>query len=241
MMLKTLAVTIALLATTQAQAVVITQWNFNSLTPDGLTSTGTTAPSIGAGTASLVGGTTATFASGDASGGSSDPALGDDSGWNLTNFAAQGTGDRTRGAQFWFSSVGYQDLSFTYDLRHSNTSARTEVVQYSTDGIRWVDIATFSLNAGDTWAKGRNVDLSAIEATDNNPSFGLRVVAAFDSAAAYLASNPTSNYGSAGTWRFDMVSLNGHIMTAVPEPGAYALWLLGLSALGLQARRRRRA
>jgi len=77
-----------------ATTTIITQWTFNSSTPDGNTATGTTDPAIGSGTASLVGGTTATFASGDAGTGSSDPATGDDSAWNTTTYAPQGTQDR---------------------------------------------------------------------------------------------------------------------------------------------------
>ena len=62
--------------------VVFAQWNFNSVTPDGNTTTGTTTPSIGAGTAALVGGATATFATGDTT---FDPAGStDNSGWNTT-------------------------------------------------------------------------------------------------------------------------------------------------------------
>ena len=45
-----------------SQAAILTQWNFNSTTSDANTSTGTTLPAIGTGTASLVGGVTATFA-----------------------------------------------------------------------------------------------------------------------------------------------------------------------------------
>src|ERR1039457_5887475 len=45
--------------------VVFAQWNFNSVTPDTNVGTGTILPSAGSGTASLVGGVTATFATGD--------------------------------------------------------------------------------------------------------------------------------------------------------------------------------
>ena len=38
---------IAAAAIAPAHAVVVTQWNFNSVTPDGATGTGTTAPAIG--------------------------------------------------------------------------------------------------------------------------------------------------------------------------------------------------
>lgn len=218
-------------------ADIVTQWNFNSIVADGNTGTGTLTPNIGMGTASLIGGTTATFASGDASGGSSDPASGDDSGWNLSNFAAQGMGDKTRGAQFAVSTLGFNNVVINYDLRHSNTAARDEVFQYSLDGINFIDFATFQGNTGDTWFKGRSVDLSSVTGVANNASFAFRVVAGFGTPTAYVASNPASTYGTSSTWRFDMVTVNA---APVPEAETYAMMLAGLGLVGLAAARRRR-
>ena len=114
-----------------ATTTIITQWTFNSPTPDNNTNTGTTDPAIGSGIASLVGGTTATFASGDASGGSTDPATGDDSAWNTTTYyAPQGTQDRQRGVQFAVSTVGYQNIRFSFDLRHSKRAIRKPDLWY---------------------------------------------------------------------------------------------------------------
>jgi predicted extracellular nuclease len=203
-----------------ATSTIITQWTFNSPTPDGNTATGTTAPAIGSGTASLVGGTTATFASGDASGGSTDPATGDDSAWNTTTYAPQGTGDRTRGAQFAVSTVGYQNILFRFDLRHSNTAANTVALLYSTDGgVTFSEATTFVATAGDTWFNNRSFDFSSIPALNDNPSVVFRVVAAFASSSAYAPSNPGSSYAPTGTLRFDMVTVRGDpISSATPTP-----------------------
>jgi len=233
--LTTLAVLSALTANA-AQAVVVTQWNFNSNPADANVTTGTLTPNIGTGTASLVGGATATFGSGDASGGSSDPATGDDSGWNLTTFAAQNTGDKTRGAQFAVSTLGFNNVVINYDLRHSNTSARDEVFQYSLDGTNFIDFATFQGNLGDTWFNNRTVDLSSVAGVNNNANFAFRVVAGFGTPTAYVASNPTSTYATGGTWRFDMVTVNA---APVPEAETYALMLAGLGLVGFMARRRK--
>jgi len=239
---KHLALAISLaaaFAAGNAQAVVVTQWNFNSATPDGNTGTGTILPAIGTGTASLVGGVTATFASGDASGGSSDSATGDDSGWNTTSYTPQGTGNKTRGAQFSVSTVGFQNVVVSYDLRHSNTSSRYEQFQYSTDGLNFVDFMSFDGNAGDTWFNGRSVDLSGVAGVNNNANFAFRVVSAFaPSTTAYAASNPTSTYGTSGTWRFDMVTVSA---APVPEAETYAMMLAGLGLVGFMAARRRKA
>ncbi|MFN7088051.1 MAG: PEP-CTERM sorting domain-containing protein [Burkholderiales bacterium] len=240
--MKHLALAVSLaaaFAASNAQAIVVTQWNFNSPTPDSNTGTGTLLPAIGMGTASLVGGVTATFASGDASGGSSDPATGDDSGWNTSTYAAQGTGDKTRGVQFNVSTVGFNNVVINYDLRHSNTSSRYEQFQYSTDGVNFVDFAQFDGNAGDTWFNGRSVDLSGVASVNNNANFAFRVVSTFaPSTTGYVASNPSSSYSTSGTWRFDMVTVNA---APVPEAETWAMVLAGLSLVGFMAARRRKA
>ena len=214
---------------------IVTQWNFNSVVPDNATGTGSLLPSVGTGTASLVGGTTATFASGAAGTGSSDPATVDDSGWNVTTFAAQGTGNKTRGAQFAVSTLGWHSVVVGYDLRHSNTSSRYEQFQYSLDGLNFVDFVTFDGNAGDTWFNGRTVDLSSITGVNNNANFAFRVVSVFaPSTSSYFASSPTATYGTGGTWRFDMVTV-----AAVPEAETYAMMLAGLGLVGFMVARRR--
>lgn len=231
-----LASGIALAVAATASADVITQWNFNG-------SSATTVPggassptaSTGVGTASLVGGATAaaSFGSGASNGGSSDPAGGapPNYAWQTTTY---GSVDLAAGVQFNVSTVGYfGGIVVSYDLRHSNTSSRWEQFQYSLDGINFVSYgAAFDGNAGDTWFNGRTVDLSSVAGAANNANFAFRIVAAFGPSGGFEASNSTSTYASSGTWRFDMVTVNGEI----PGPGAMAL----LACAGLLGSRRRR-
>jgi len=231
---------LAVAASAQAQGV-IAQWTFTG---------DSTSATTGTGTASLVGGTTASIATGVA--GNPDRA------WNTTTYAAQGQESGARGARFDVSTAGIDpgadSISFTFDLRTSNTASRWYRVDYTTDGGSSWTLGTASrlgedgVSAGDVWHLG-NTFIIGDAAALNNALFGVRVVSVFSPVAftqyngpisyganeAYeSARNPISGTNSAyggGTWRFDNVTV-----AAVPAPGAIAL--LGLA--GLVGSRRRR-
>ena len=190
--------------------VVIAQWNFNSTTPDGNTSTGNTSPSIGTGTAALVG-TTATFATGDAT---LDPAgANDNSGWNTTSYPTQGTGNKTRGAQFSVSTVGKQNIVVTWSSQSSGTGSKYGRLQFSTNGIDFVDFTSAFINGTSFTAKTNS--LAAIANVNNNENFAIRLVSEFESTAAatananYDAADSAKTYGTGGTMRYDMVTISG--------------------------------
>lgn len=242
-----------------ANADTITLWNFNSTTPDANTTTGITSPAIGSGTASVLASLTQSFASGDASGGSSDPATGDDSGWGLTTFPAVTTGSGTAGARFAVSTVGFTDIQLSLDLRTSNTASRYWQFQYSTDGISFTAIGGSTVNGvshvltsggGDFWNNGWSVNLTGISGVDNNSSFAFQIVSifspeaftqattpftAYNASEAFRASNSDDRaYASSGTARLDMVTVSG---TVIPEPTTWALGGLGIAALLIFRRR----
>lgn len=231
----------SMFAAASAQAIVVTQWNFNSVPADSSTSTGSLTPNIGAGSIVNLTSSALAFATAQTtSTSSSDPATVDDTGLQTTGYAAQGTGNKTTGVRFNVDTTGWQDIVISWDQRHSNTSARHVQFQYSTDGINFVDFGSlFEATAGDTWFNNRTVDLSSITGVNNNDKFAFRIVSAFaPSTTDYAASNPTSTYGTAGTWRFDMVTVNA---APVPEAETYAMMLAGLGLVGFMAARRRKA
>lgn len=231
-MLRILFVAALAAVAVPAHAVVLTQWDFNAMA-DNNAGTGTLSPAFGSGTASRVGGSVGGFTSG---GGSTDPLGADDSAMGLTTFAPQGTGDKTRGVEFLVSTVGFQNIQISYDIRHSNSAPRHEQLQYTLDGVSFIDAIAFDGSAGDVWFNGRTFDFSSVAGANDNPNFGIRIVAAFAPASsAYAPSDLGSSYATNGTWRVDMVTVSA---VAVPEPGTYALMLAGLLGVVFAVRRR---
>jgi len=216
----------ALFAAGTAQAqITITQWNFNSNPADGNTGTGVLTPNFGAGTATPFGGIAVSFSSGDATGGSSDPASGDDSGWQTTTYAAQGSESGGRGVEFAISTANYNGIIVRWDQRHSNTSSRFTQLFYSTDGTSFIAAPGGLFEAtlgGDFWYNSRTVDLSSIVGVNGNTNFRIRIAPVFDPAlvTSYSASTPASTYAATGTNRFDMVTILGTPITSIPPAGS---------------------
>jgi len=225
--LKIVAIALLFTCNSWAQAT-IAQWNFNG--PLDNVPGGASSPlvSVGAGTAQLVGGTTATFASGNTTAGTleTETTSPPNYGWNTTGYPAAGTGSKTAGVQFNVSTVGQAGIIFKFEQRHSNTSSNTYVAQYTTDRTAgspiWVDAQTFTFTpaatgTGDTWYNARTADVSSVTALDNNPNVAFRVVSAFDPIVGdYVASRSTSTYGG-GTSRFDMATITSNTTLGVSQ------------------------
>lgn len=256
--LSAMALAAVLPITTQAQT--ITRWDFNSNPADANTATGTLTPGTGVGTVSLFGGVTSTFAAGSPG----DPASvgNDNSGLNLTTWAAQGAGSGTRGLQVATSTVGFTDITVALDFRQSGTASRFFQLQASSDGINFNNVsggtATFGAvnnNTGTTFtsaglysnisSSGSQAFVQAITYTfasgsayENNPNFAFRWTAVFDpvNGANYISANAgtTAAYATTGTGRFDYLTVSGN---AVPEPSTLALGSLAATALLFRRRK----
>ncbi|WP_396184365.1 T9SS type A sorting domain-containing protein [Flavobacterium sp.] len=221
-----LVVLISLLSfTTTWSQLTVTRWNFNGTAADAVPGgTASPTPSEGNGSASLLNGVTATFASGTASGGSSDPVVTtpENYGWNTSTYAALGTENKQRGIQLTISTVNYTGIKLLFDQRLSNTANNTYVVQYSIDGSSWIDAETFTVTpaetgTGDVWYNLRTVDLTGVTSLNDNPNAAFRIVSTFDPTTNdYRAARSTSTYGPAGTVRFDMITLTAESTLSLP-------------------------
>jgi hypothetical protein len=200
---------------TEAQQILV-QWNFDTpLPPDNILTTGSTNASMGSGNTHLIGGTNPSAANPFSSGSDNDFYTNgtDNSGWNITRFPAQGTANMTGGIQFMCSTIGFQNIVLKYDEKHSASAANTTVIQYNPDTLNaggWINIQTNTITASgfSTDWMTHTFDFSSIPAVNNQPRFGIRVVAAFDPAngSNYISTlNQTAGSYSAtgGTIRFD--------------------------------------
>ena len=147
--------------------------------------------------------------------------------WHFANFEP-GTLTETNGVQYNASTVGYSNITFTWDQRMSNTAPNTVRLQYTTNGVAWTNFSMTTLNTticsgssittngcfktdiGDEYRR-ISVNLSAISALNNNANFGIRLLAAFDPAAGQFrqSTNQTLVATNTGTWRFDNVKVAG--------------------------------
>lgn len=201
--------------------VLITRWDFNDAS---------VLPRAGAGEARLIGGTSATFAAGhdgETSGG-----------WNLKGFPGQGLLPGAAGVEFGLSTEGSDHVAMSFQIRHSNTSANTERVLWSSDGTRFQEAGRFTVTptasgSGETWYERT---MSLPPEAGQQAWLQVRIVSDFadTSDGRYTATRLGSSYSTAGTWRFDNVNFS-----AVPEPEEYAsIGALGLMGFALWRRHR---
>lgn len=140
------------------------------------------------------------------------------------------------GAQFNTSTANYQNIFFTWDQRWSNTAPNTLRLQYTINGSTWTNFTMTAANTtfcngsintngcfetnttGDQYRR-ISVNLSAITGANNNPNFGIRILAAhYQSSGQFRqCASPATIAGTAGTWRFDNVTVTGTLMPG-PNP-----------------------
>jgi hypothetical protein len=213
--------------------VDITRWTFEPFSGTNASPT----PSTGTGVASIIGSMSST---GSATGSSTGCAQATGTlGWQIDN-ANPGTLESS-GVQFKASTVGYENIQFTFDQRFSDASTRTVRIQYTADGTNWVNFSLTNLNfisgcsnrsgiddgkidvgnpitinVNNGWSR-RTVDFSSITSANDNPNFGVRILAShYGTTIQFRQANNSSNVATAGTWRFDNVAFRGTALIVNP-------------------------
>ena len=208
----------------------IALWNYNTI----VGSPTTYNADLGVGTSSIVGTLTVAAA---ATG--MDPIINNGCGaqnglnpgaWAFT--AAPGLTNESNGVQYNVSTVGYQNIKFTWDQRWSGTSVNTVRVKYTTDGLAWTDFVMTDQNTtycngvldggrfqnngvGDQYRRV-SVDFVAIPAVNNNPNFAVRILAAhYQASGEFRQTVLTGSIATGGTWRFDNVKVDGGANTSI--------------------------
>jgi len=200
----------------------IAEWNFNSLEPDAESATGSAEPYRGTGTAAALGGVSETFGS-VAAGANSDAESPDNSMWRLARFPPQGESDRTAGAVFMASTVGYSNICVLWDHYNSATASRYWRVQVTTDGETFVDAAAFTNTQAGAWHVRRGASFKGIPDVDHNPRFGVRLVSSFAptegslAPGAYETVEASASYSGGGTLWLDAVRLAGEPMAVANQ------------------------
>lgn len=125
--------------------------------------------------------------------------------------------------QIVVSTLGYTDISLSWDQTRSGTGPSSFELAVSTDGVAFTTLSSYTVGQV-SWSTGTPQSGSTQTLSD--------IVAASDSSTVYFRFVNLSTVASGGTNRIDNILVNGNL---IPTPGAIAL--LGLA--GLAARRRR--
>lgn len=226
------AAVVAMSLSASAGAVTVAQWDFESTTPADASNVvsypNAIAPAIGSGNASGVHVSSATDWTTPAGNGSANSFSSNE--WAVGDYY-----------QFQTSTIGYVDISLSWDQTSSNTGPRDFKLSYSTNGSSFTDFSNYSVLANASpnpvWNASTSsslysfsYDLSAITALDNQPNVYFRLVG-----VSTVAANG-GTVASGGTDRVD----NFMIAAApVPEADTYAMLLAGLGLVGFMVRRRK--
>jgi hypothetical protein len=199
----------ALLNVLAAPPVCLARWDFNqsdTAPPEG------PSPCAGSGVAALVGAVQASFSSGSPS----DGTAGSESvntAWNTSGYPSQGNSNKTSGVEFHISTLGHRDVVITWEQRNSGSASRWMRVQYTVNGVDYLDVRPVCMSATNSAFVFFMCDLTGKEGVSDNPAFGFRLVTEFEATACgsgldrYAPTSPSSSYTTSGSVRFDLVNV----------------------------------
>jgi len=237
--MKYLLVTLFTLTTLlllQAQSTVAL-WNYNTITG----APASPAADIGTGSSQVIGSmVVANAATG------MDPVINNGCGaqnglnpgaWAFT--ATPGLTNESSGVQYNASTIGIQNILFTWDQRWSGTAANTVRLQYTLDGTTWTNFTMTTANTtfcngsidngrfqnngvGDQYRRIK-ADFSAITGANNNANFGVRILAAnYQTTTEFRQTSNPALIATGGTWRFDNVSIQGGANVSIAAASNFA-------------------
>jgi hypothetical protein len=141
---------------------------------------------------------------------------------NTLNYPAVTSANKSAGIELNVNTLNYKNINVSCDVRHGGTSANSMVIQYSTDGINWIDAKEIVVNSGDTWFK-KEFDFSQIEGVNNNANLRIRYVSAFYG-TGYIATKSDKIYAITGPVRFDNLIVKGNNVTGIEKPVNSVNW-----------------
>ena len=196
----------------QASAAILAEWNFNSDSIDDDAATGSLAVSQGEGSFALLS-ATATFGS-VGRGATSDPAPSDNTQLSMRGLPKMDEANKSAGVELSYSTVGFEQISLSWDQYNSRTASRYWRVQYSIDGFTWNDHRVITNASASRWQRF-TVNLSDVPMLNDVSFATIRIAQEFESTAtgagrdAYAAVDPDANYSTAGSCWLDMITISG--------------------------------
>jgi len=141
----------------------------------------------------------------------------------------------TQGAEFDTTTVGLSGIIFSCDMFCTNQGIHTMQEQYTTDGTDWINFGSViaTVPNGYLYDLKMNFSGTAYVAVNNDASFGVRLVACYDtidpsspaynSTSVYSAgANGSSVYNnSSGNWRFANVTFSYNSMASAGNENSY--------------------
>ena len=154
--------------------------------------------------------------------------LGDLAGQALSLHGGTGTTNNGRNITINVSTVGFANIVFSFATQGTGTGFNSNQLQYSLDGINFIDFGSPYVPAAAFGSVPIVFTLSSIVGLNNNPNAAFRIV--FNGATS-----------STGNNRIDNVVVEG-TSTTIPEPTTAVLLFTGLTGLlGLKRKRRKAA
>ncbi|MDF3059613.1 MAG: hypothetical protein K0R17_3828 [Rariglobus sp.] len=141
----------------------------------------------------------------------------------------------------------YVQFSFTVDTGYTATLSSLSYFQQGSNTVNDEYRVAYSTNSFATTAGFIDDTVAISPGSSETYNFGSVVLTAGQSISfRFYVFGDTQADGvgvpsAAGTFRFDTISLDGSIVSAVPEPSAYAMMAGGLALASVLVHRRRRA